>query len=72
MVTTRKPRFTLEIEAPANGKVGKATVLARDGDGKTVHTDRANLTDEAERCKLARRMAAKLGVDDKDLLKQLE
>jgi hypothetical protein len=69
---TRPPRFTLDIEASANGKVGKATVLARDAEGKTVDTDRANLTDAAERGKLAKRMADKLGVDEKALLRQLE
>jgi hypothetical protein len=72
MVATCKPRFTLEIDAPANGKVGKATVVARDSDGKTADTDRANLTEATERGKLVKRMAAKLGVDEGDLLKQLE
>jgi hypothetical protein len=72
MAATRKPRFTLEIEAPANGRAGKATVVARDGDGKTVHSDQAKLTDARERAKLARRMAAKIGVDEDGLLKQLE
>jgi hypothetical protein len=46
--------------------------VARDSTGKTVDTDRANLTDAAERRKLAKRMAAKLGVDEDGLLKQLE
>jgi hypothetical protein len=72
MVATQKPRFTLEIEAPANGRVGKATVVARDGDGKTVDSDRATLTDASERAKLVKRMAAKLGVDEGELLLQLE
>jgi hypothetical protein len=72
MVATRKARFTLDIEAPANGKVGKATVFVRDSGGKTVHTDRANLTDAAERDKLVKRMAAKLGVGEDSLREQLE
>src|SRR5262245_40508611 len=72
MAAARTPRFTLEIEAPSNGKVGRATVLALDGEGKTAHSDRANLTDAAERGKLAKRMAAKLGVDEGELLRQLE
>src|SRR4051812_46526542 len=72
MAAATEPRYTLEIEAPANGRVGKATVVARDGDGKTVHTDRANLTDASEREKLVKRMAAKLDVDEGELLKQLE
>src|SRR5262249_41483792 len=70
--TNKPPRFALEIEAPANGQVRKATILALDKDGKTVHSDRANLADDAERCKLVKRMAAKLGVNEKGLGKQLE
>jgi hypothetical protein len=72
MVATHEPRFALEIEAPANGKVGKATVVSLDRDGKTVHTDRANLADAGERLKMVKRMAAKLDIDEATLLKQLE
>src|SRR5262249_21160039 len=72
MVATRKPRFTLDIEAPTNGKVGKATVVARDADGKTVHTDRANLADDTERRRLVKRMAAKLDVKEDTLLRLVE
>jgi hypothetical protein len=72
MAATTDFTYTLEIEAPANGRVGKATVLAIDGNGKTVHSDRADLTDAAERRKLAKRMAEKLNVDAESLLGQLE
>jgi hypothetical protein len=68
----QKPKFTLDIEAPANGRVGKATVVARRPDGTTAHTDRANLTDATERDKLVKRMAKALGVDSRALLAQLE
>jgi hypothetical protein len=39
MAKASRPRFTLEISAPANGRVGKATVVARDEGGKTIHSD---------------------------------
>src|SRR5690349_10218615 len=71
-MTTAEPRYTLEIEATANGRVGKATVLAVDADGRTVHSDRANLIDDAERRKLVKRMADKLGVEAGPLLEDLE
>jgi hypothetical protein len=66
------PRFTLEIEAPANGRVGKATVHAIDADGRTRHTDKADLTDANEREKLAKRLAEKLGADKAKVLADLE
>jgi hypothetical protein len=69
---TAKPRYTLDIEAPANGRVGKATVLVRDGKGNTVYSDRANLTEAADRQRLVKRIAKKLGAAEADLLKQLE
>jgi hypothetical protein len=72
MVATRKPRFTLKIEGPANGKIGKVTVLALDKDGNTADSDRANLTSASERQKLVKRMAEKLKADEKNLLGQLE
>jgi hypothetical protein len=72
MAATRKPkRYTLDIESPGNGRVGKATVLVRDPEGKTVGSDRANLSDATERRKLVRRLAAALGVDADALLKKL-
>jgi hypothetical protein len=71
MAATR-PRYTLEIEAPANGRVGRATVRVLDEEGKTVHTDRGDLMTATERRKLAKRMAEQLGIDEAELLKQLE
>jgi hypothetical protein len=58
--------FTLEIEAPANGKVGKAVVTALDTDRKVITTDTANLTSATERKGLAKRLAGKLarGADE--------
>jgi hypothetical protein len=72
MATKQKPRFTLEIETPANGRLGKSTVVALDKDRKVIHSDQANLTDARERGKLAKRMATKLGDKTEKLLEQIE
>jgi hypothetical protein len=66
------PRHTYQIETPANGRVGKSTVLALDAAGKVVHSDRANMADDCERRRLARRMAEKLEEDPSEVLKDLE
>jgi hypothetical protein len=66
------PRYRLEIEAPVNGRVHKATVTARDAEGRICYTDRADLTDARERKKLAARMAAALGADEEALASDLE
>jgi hypothetical protein len=57
------PDYRLEFEAPSNGRLGVATILAIDnGTGKTLATDRANVTAATEREKLVRRLAQKLGL----------
>ena len=66
------PRFTLEIQTPANGKLGKTTVTARDAEGKVRFTDAANLTAAAEREKLVRRLAQRLGADAETVRTDLE
>jgi hypothetical protein len=72
MVAKQAPPYTLKIEAPANARVGKSTVRVVDRAGKTVYTDRANLSDAAERRKLANRAAEKLKRDPDKLLEALE
>jgi hypothetical protein len=58
----KKPalEFTLEIEAPANGQVGKSRIAALDKDRKTLTTDKADLTPACERDKSAARLAKRL------------
>ncbi len=68
----KKPRFTLHIQTPMNGRVGKTTVEARDSDGKTVFPDRCDMTSAVERSKLAKRMAKKLDANESELLASLE
>jgi hypothetical protein len=55
----KKPPYDIDIQAPANGRTKKATVRVFDGD-KRVHSDTVNLDDDAERRRLARRLAEKL------------
>jgi hypothetical protein len=55
------PIYRLEVNAPVNGRVGKATVHVYDGD-RLCHSDRADLTQATERQKLVKRMAAALKI----------
>lgn len=57
------PRYTLEIEASVNGKVGKATITARDANGTLRYTDQANLMSQPTRLAVARRIATALNAD---------
>jgi hypothetical protein len=72
MANKPSPRFILEIEAPANGRVHKATVLALDEKGKVQTTTCANLLDHAERKKVVAFLAQKLQTDSEQLHQQLE
>jgi hypothetical protein len=62
MPRAKKPAsvYRLEVTAPVNGRVHKADIKAFDTEGKLAYTDRANLTEAAERRKAAKRMAATL------------
>ncbi len=65
--------YKLSIQAPANGKVGKSTVIITDTEsGKTVHTDRGDLASANERDKLANRMASELGLKPEALGKRVK
>jgi hypothetical protein len=52
--------YRLEVVAPVNGRVHKASIKAFDAEGKLAYTDRAKLDESAERRKAAKRMAAAL------------
>jgi hypothetical protein len=60
MAATKK-KYTLEIEAPANGRIRKATVIVRDADGKTLASDKADLSSASERRRVARELARQIG-----------
>jgi hypothetical protein len=73
MRAARQPRYELNIEAPANGKVHKATITVVDKATKQVcYTDQANLLDARERKSLVKRMAQTLKTDPEALAKHLE
>jgi hypothetical protein len=65
-------RHKLDIQAPVNGRVGKSTVSVVDAEGRTVATDRADLSDAREQRKLADRLADKLGLDPDDMAVKLD
>jgi hypothetical protein len=64
--------YKVEIDFPANGKMGCATVTALDRQGNVLGFDKGDLRGEPERRKLAGRLAQKLGRDPDDLQKKLE
>jgi hypothetical protein len=71
----RKPLpagYRLEFSAPVNGRVGRATVTVLDAEGKTRATDQGQLADGAERAKVVKRLADRLGVTAEDLLPLFE
>jgi hypothetical protein len=72
MPATRTPGYRLEISGSANGRPGKGTVLALGPDGHTLDSGKADLNDDGARRKLAKHMAAKLGVDVEQLLGEVE
>jgi uncharacterized protein (DUF927 family) len=65
-------KYEIEIDAPANGRIRKARVLVRDEAGAFICDDTANMTSMAERDKLARRLAGRLGVDEELISDKVE
>src|ERR1700722_8742261 len=73
MTTTQQgDKFTIEIEAPANGKVGKSTLHVVNAAGHVIDTDRADLLMAKEREKAAQRIASRLGRDAKKVLEAID
>jgi hypothetical protein len=67
MSSKTRPRFRVEVEAPANGRVGKATFTAVDqSTGKVCYTDKADLASAPERKKAVARMVEKLQVEGQE------
>jgi hypothetical protein len=71
-MATTKTKYRLEIQAPANGKVGKSVVTVLDAGGKVVTTDKGDLQSAAEREKVAKRLAKRLGLAPEAVRGQLE
>jgi hypothetical protein len=69
----RATPYKLLINVPINGRTHAATIKAQDRAGKTLHEDRANLSDARERRRVARALHAKLRLRDPDkALRDLE
>jgi hypothetical protein len=64
--------FTINIEAPANGRIGTATVVVTDDDGSVRHTDKANLTADKERRRVAKAIADALGQEPAHIRNELD
>jgi hypothetical protein len=62
--TKRKPRYTIEIAAPVNGRIRQSTVLAIDRNGKTWANDKGDLSKAAECRRVGRELARQLGEED--------
>jgi hypothetical protein len=67
-----KSKFTLSVDVPVNGRMGKATIKVLNRDGTTKTTDRADLTSIVERRKAAQRLAEKLDTDAAKLEAKIE
>src|SRR5262245_60318721 len=57
----KKETYIIEIEAPVNGRLRAATVIVRDGEGKTRASDQANLSQAKERKRVGKELARQLG-----------
>src|SRR5262249_7397423 len=64
--------WKLDIKAPVNGRIHKATVTVRDDDGKICFTDKADLAAIPELKKLANRLAERLKANPVDIAQKLE
>ena len=60
----KKSKYTLEIEAPANGRIRRSTVTVRDKNGATRASDTADLSSATERRRVGRELAKQLGEED--------
>jgi len=65
-------RYRFKVEAPANGRIRKATVTILDAEGRVCHTDKADLVDARERKGLVKRAAEALDADAEELAADLE
>jgi hypothetical protein len=67
-----EPRFKVFIKGPANGRVRKSEVVFEDSEGKTRHSDRADMHAAAERERVIRKASAKLAAPPEELRAPLE
>jgi hypothetical protein len=56
------PRYSFEVDLPANGRFRKATINVRNQNREIITTDKADMVSMEERRKLARRLAERLHI----------
>jgi hypothetical protein len=71
MATQQKPKYTISIDAPANGRLRQSTVMILEGEN-VVANDKGDLSSNSERRKVAKNLAEQTGRDEKKILKALE
>jgi hypothetical protein len=71
MAAKQAAKFTVDIEAPVNGRIRRSTVTVRDADGKNRASDTADLSADKERRRVARSLARQLGDEDADKWQKL-
>jgi hypothetical protein len=71
MMASKCRPYRLEIEAPANGRVHRATIRVLDTAGHLILTDKADLSSLEEIRKVAKRLAKRLDVEPEELEAQL-
>jgi hypothetical protein len=71
MATKQGAKYTVDIEAPVNGRIRRSTVTVRDADGKNRASDAADLSADKERRRVARSLARQLGEKDTDKWQKL-
>jgi hypothetical protein len=64
--------WNLNVEAPANGRVGKATVMVEDDQGQVLFTDKCDLTEIRERRRLSKRIIERCGGEQSEIERRLE
>jgi hypothetical protein len=62
----------LEIDVSANGRLHKPIVRVKDSGGRVLHTDKVDLASDAERNKLAERLANRYNRDPADVKAKLD
>jgi hypothetical protein len=72
MPKAKAAKYTVLITATVNGRIGKALFRFVSEDGKTAHSDRANVADDRDRSRLIRRAAEKLNVPEEAVRKLVE
>jgi hypothetical protein len=72
MSDKKPPKYTLQLEASANGRVGRPTITVLRGDGSVWMTHKEDLASQGGMARAAALLSPRLGVEPKELFQQLE